>query len=166
MLELSHVLPLLLVLEELLLLPDGVLLLLAHPRLRVVAREHPPLLLDLLLRLIPHLPFHREPQEPDGVRNQVLLDAEVEGGVGREGGRVVDLEEPGLRVLVEEDVEAEDLEAQGVLHVVGLGRPVGVGERGLGCDEGLQDDVFDTRPDLLRGDHGLAFFQEVLAVID
>jgi hypothetical protein len=58
-LELPHILPLLFVLHRELLLPNGVLLFGAHPRLSVVPSEHPPLLLDLLLRLVPHLPLHR-----------------------------------------------------------------------------------------------------------
>ena len=165
MLKLAHILPLLLVLHLELLLPDGVLLLLTHPRLGVVASEHPPLLLDLLLRLIPHLPLDRQAQEADRVRYQVLLDPQVQRRVRRERGRVVDLEEPGFGVFVQEDVEAEDLEAQAVLQVVWLRCPVGVGQGWLSCYQSLQNDILDALPYFFGGNHGLALFEEVFAVV-
>ncbi len=39
-------------------------------------------------------------------------------------------------------------------------------QTGLGGDQGLQDDIFDRLPDLLRGNHGLALLQEVLTVVN
>ncbi len=96
MLELPHILPLLLVLNSEFLLSDGVLLFRTHTCLRIVPGEHSPLLLDFFLRLVPHLPLNREPQQPYSVGNQVFLDPLVKWGVRRERGRVVNLEEPGL----------------------------------------------------------------------
>jgi len=58
MLKLAHVLSFLLVLELLLLLPDRILLFLTHSRLSIIPSKHSPLLFDLLLSLIPHLPFN------------------------------------------------------------------------------------------------------------
>ena len=55
-----------------------------------------------------------------GVADKRELDVEVERGVGAEAGRVVDLQQPGLGVPVDEDVEAEDLEADVVVVVVRL----------------------------------------------
>ena len=78
---------------------------------------------------------------------------------------MVDLEQPGLRILVQEDVEAKDLEAQTVLQVIWLRCSVGMRQAGLGCDERLQYDILDRLPDLLRGDHGLTLLQEMLAVV-
>jgi hypothetical protein len=56
---------------------------------------------------------------------------------------VVDLEQPGLRVLVQEDVEAENLETQAVLQVVWLRRPVGMRQARLGRDQRFQNNVLD-----------------------
>jgi hypothetical protein len=39
-------------------------------------------------------------------------------------------------------------------------------QAGLSCYQRLQYDVLDRLPDLLRGHHGLALFQEMLAVVD
>ena len=39
-------------------------------------------------------------------------------------------------------------------------------QAGLGCNQRLQNDVLDRLPDLLRGHHGLALLQEMLAVVD
>lgn len=41
----------------------------------------------------------------DGIGNKVLLDCIVEGSVSREGRRLVHLQEPGLTLGVDEDVE-------------------------------------------------------------
>ena len=58
--------------------------------------------------------------EVQGVADERELDVEVERGVGAEAGRVVDLQQPGLGVPVDEDVEAEDLEADVVFIVLRL----------------------------------------------
>ena len=79
---------------------------------------------------------------------------------------MVDLEQPGLRVLVQEDVEAENLETQAVLQVVWLRRPVGVRQARLGRDQSLQNNVLDRLPYILGGHHGLTLLQEMLAVVN
>jgi len=49
--------------------------------------------------------------ELEGIFHEVELELLVEGGVGGEAGTLVDLQQPGLHVRVDEHVEAEDLEA-------------------------------------------------------
>ena len=45
------------------------------------------------------------------VGNEFAFDSLIEGGVAVEGGGEVDFEEPGVELVVDEDVEAEELEA-------------------------------------------------------
>ena len=63
---------------------------------------------------------------------------------------MIDLEDPGLELLVEEDVEAEDLEAHRVLDVVRLARPVRVRQLGLHRADRLDDGLFDVVEDPRR----------------
>jgi hypothetical protein len=93
------------------------LLLLIHLGL---ADEHSLLLLEPLLLDVLILPLPREVQHRDGIRYQVLLDVEVKGRICRETGRLIHLQKPGFRFGIDEDVETEDLEAHGVLQVVGF----------------------------------------------
>lgn len=83
--------------------------------------------LDLFLLLVLELLGQGEVEQADGVRDQVLLNLEIQGGVGAEGGGVVDLQDPGLKVRVEHNVETEDLEAHRVLNVVWLAAAIDVG---------------------------------------
>jgi len=78
---------------------------------------------------------------------------------------VVNLEEPGLRVLVQEDVEAQDLETQTVLQVVRFRCSICMRQRWLSCYQSLQDDILDALPYFLGGDHGLPLFKEMFPVV-
>ena len=53
-------------------------------------------------------------EECDGISDHILLNFEVEGRVSGEAGRCVYFYQPRLQFLIDEDVEAQDLEAQGV----------------------------------------------------
>ena len=55
-----------------------------------------------------------------GVAKHANLDLFVERTVSGEAGRLVDLDEPGPRFLVYEDVKAEHLKAKRLLEVLGL----------------------------------------------
>jgi len=65
-------------------------------------------------------------QDVEGVPENVFLDVVVQGRVGAEGGTVVDFKQPWLRVMVEENINAQYLEAQRVLNVERLGTAVDV----------------------------------------
>ena len=88
--------------------------------------------------------------EEEGVADKVALDELVEGGVGGEGGRVVDLQQVDLPIGVHHEVKAEDLEAHVVGQVVGLGTAVLVLQVWLSTHQGLDDDVLNVRPVLVR----------------
>ena len=62
----------------------------------------------------------------------------VEGGVGVEGGVLVDLQQQGLPLLVEQDVEPQQLEAAAGVAPLALRKPVLHGRQP--CDDGLDDD--------------------------
>lgn len=59
------------------------------------------------------------------------------------------LQQPGSELLVQQHVEAEDLEAGAAGRVVGKAGLVVVFEDGVGGYEGLNDDVLDVAPQLL-----------------
>eukprot|EP00356_Strombidium_inclinatum_P014791 CAMPEP_0170497474 /NCGR_PEP_ID=MMETSP0208-20121228/24865_1 /TAXON_ID=197538 /ORGANISM="Strombidium inclinatum, Strain S3" /LENGTH=193 /DNA_ID=CAMNT_0010774301 /DNA_START=2063 /DNA_END=2644 /DNA_ORIENTATION=+ len=69
---------------------------------------------ELLLPLVSH------PEEQEGIGNHVFLHFEIERGVCGEAGSMVNFDEPGLQLLINENIEAQDLEAHGV-NVVLLG---------------------------------------------
>mmetsp|Transcript_60616 Transcript_60616/g.172268 ORF Transcript_60616/g.172268 Transcript_60616/m.172268 type:complete len:245 (+) Transcript_60616:725-1459(+) len=84
-------------------------------------------------------------QQREGVPQHLLLHYPVQLRLSGEGGRVIDLQEPGLQLVVQHDVEAEHLEAHGVLRVVRLAAVVEVREARLHGDQGLDDQVLDLR---------------------
>ena len=129
-----------------LLLPMLLLLLLVHLGL---ADEHTLLLLEPFLLDVLILPLPREVQHRDCVRYQVLLDVEVEGRICRETGRLIHLQEPGFRFGIDEDVETEDLEAHGVLQVVGFRAPLEVRDVRLPGNQCFHNDILDVCPNLL-----------------
>ena len=88
-----------------------------------------------------------EIQQLEGILDDVLFDFVIEGGVGGEGRRLVDFDEPGPEVLVDHDVEAEDLEAHRVIVVVRLARAVDVSHVWLPNDDRFDDDVLDALHD-------------------
>jgi hypothetical protein len=61
-----------------------------------------------------------EAQESESVHEQVSLDVVVQGGVCGETWSMVDLEEDGLVVFIEDYIEAEDLESHEILQISGL----------------------------------------------
>ena len=80
-------------------------------------------------------------RQAEYVSNTVRLDLLVQGRVAAKDRREVHLKEPGLQLLVDEDVEAEQLEAVGALgraeHICG------VIDNMLHTDDRLDDAVFD-----------------------
>lgn len=77
-----------------------------------------------------------------------LLDVPVDLGVGEETGVVVDFEEVGVQLLVQEDVEAQQLEAGVVGRIVPLGF-CSVVENGLHGEQSLDHKVLDLVPELV-----------------
>lgn len=95
--------------------------------------------LDLFLLLVLQLLGEGEVKQANGVRYEILFDLEIQRGVGAEGGRVVDLQNPGLKVRVKHDVETEDLEAHRVLDVIWLAATIDVRQLGLHRTDGFDN---------------------------
>lgn len=74
----------------------------------------------------------------EDVPDKLGLELVVEGGVGVEGGVLVDLQQQGLPLLVEHDVEAQELEAAAGVAPLALRQAVLHG--GQTGDHGLDDD--------------------------
>jgi len=91
-----------------------------------LALDGPALEFEGFLLFVLHFLEVTQVEQLDHVSDQILLHLEIKWRISAEGGRMVDLDDPGLELLVKEDIEAEDLEAHGVFHVVWLARPVGV----------------------------------------
>ena len=103
-------------------------------QLLCLSREYPFLELHFLRVDVGVLALHGQVEDPERVLHQLLFDLEIEGGLGGEAGSVVDLDEPGLEVGVEHDVEPENLKAELVLDVFGLAGAVDVPHTGLTRD--------------------------------
>ena len=50
--------------------------------------------------------FGGDVKDVEGIDDEVALDLEVEGRVGREGRGVVDFDDPGLKFFIKEDVKS------------------------------------------------------------
>lgn len=89
-----------------------------------------------------------------GVDDKVGLYVKIEGRIEGKRGWEVDLQDPGLQILVENDVEAEEVET------VGLDCPSwsilrsfnGSDDLALDADDGLNDGVVDSLPDSFHVD--------------
>ena len=93
--------------------------------------------------------FFRNTEQPDRVSHQLSLDLLVQGAVRREAGTVIDLEQVWLALGVQHDIEAQDLEAHGVLKVIDLARVHSVRDDWLSGYQGLDDDVLDLLHEFL-----------------
>ena len=98
------------------LLPLSIPLLLCHDRILVL----PPIELLSLIFLHLLLTTLTQIQQRYGLKYHIVLYLLVEGTICGERCQAVDLYEPGFDLVIDEDVDAEDLEADGVFHVVGL----------------------------------------------
>mmetsp|Transcript_43424 Transcript_43424/g.139572 ORF Transcript_43424/g.139572 Transcript_43424/m.139572 type:complete len:482 (-) Transcript_43424:377-1822(-) len=85
-----------------------------------------------------------QPEQGQAVFNERVLDALVQRRVTAQRGPSVDLEQPGLQLVIDHDVEAEDLEAARgeVLAVVAV-RRAGLAHMRLDRDQGLDDEIGD-----------------------
>lgn len=82
-------------------------------------------------------------QDLERVLDHSLLHSVVERTVSLERRSLVDLEQPRLRVGVDQDVEAEHFKAHVEGAVVGLAGSVVVQEVGLAADQSLDDQIGD-----------------------
>ena len=114
-LEVSQVVEFIFVFDPLLLLSTQVLLL---GRDLLLPCQHSLLQLCSLLRNIFVFSFPAQVEDVDGILDELLLDGIVKRGVSGEAGRLVDLDEPRLAVLVYKHVKAQDLKAQRVLEII------------------------------------------------
>jgi len=102
--------------------------------------------------LVVLLPLLGHTQQIEGVVDHLALDLFVEGAVRGERGGVVDLEEEWLFVLIEHDIDAKDLEGQGILMVVGVVAFVLISQVGHRCQNSLDGEVLDLLHELSRVD--------------
>jgi len=100
--------------------------------------------LSCLLSLVFLFALSRQIEQLDRLRDQALLNLEVERAVRREARRMVHFQDPRLQLIVQEDIKAQDLKAHGVLNVVWLTRSVGVGEHGLHRTQALDYHVLNV----------------------
>lgn len=80
----------------------------------------------------------------EDIADEWALDREVQGRRRLQCRGDVDLQEPGLERFVQEDVDAEELEAGVAREDVG---PDEARDRGLAGDHGFDDHVLDGRPE-------------------
>ena len=100
------------------LVQTGLLLLLG--KLDFLTSEHA-FLHDLLVLSDPTiLPLGAQVEQVDCIGDQERLDALVQARFCFETGRLIYLDQPGLAVFIDEDVEAQYLEAELVFVVLGL----------------------------------------------
>ena len=97
------------------------------------------------------LVLRRQIQDFEGVPNQPFFDFEVDLRARPEAGHVIHLQEARFEALVDEDVEAQNLETGVVEGVVGLRGGVVVLQDGLDAADRLHNDVLDFRPNRRHG---------------
>ena len=73
----------------------------------------------------------------------------IERRISHEAGRLIDLDEPRLRLPVQKYVDSEHLEAQLVLEILGFGCPLSVSDVVMARDNGLDGHFFQQLPALL-----------------
>jgi len=104
------------------------------------------LLLPLLPALVPLVLLRPLPikildaDEGQQIRNQGRLDLVVDGAVTGEGRRQVHLQQPGVQLLIYEDVEPQQLKAVPLMRHIHLKSII---QHHLSRYYGLDDDVFD-----------------------
>ena len=59
-------------------------------------------------------------EEPKSIRYKLLLDPRIQPRFSLEGGGLIHLDEPRLRISIKHHIEAQDLETQLVLNVIRL----------------------------------------------
>lgn len=89
------------------------------------------------------LPSHGQIEHVEGVVDQIVFDFLVQRAVRSKRRKMVNFEEVRFQCMVDHYVYAHDLEADGVLEVIGLAGAILVREGGLSRDGGLHGDVFD-----------------------
>ena len=89
-----------------------------------------------------------------GIDDQVGLNVKIEGRVEGKRGWEVDLQDPGLQILVENDVEAEEVKTVGLYCPSrSILRPFySSNDLALNADDRLDDGVVDSLPDSFHVD--------------
>ena len=77
----------------------------------------------------------------------------IQRRVRHEARRLIDLDQPWFGFLIEEDVDAEDLEAKLVLEVLRLRRPLDVFDLFAARNYRLHRQLLELLPALLRTDY-------------
>lgn len=127
----------------------SLLLSLLGSQLDFLASEHA-LLHDRLIMLDPLLlALSTKIEQVQSVSDQLRLDALIEARVSLEAGRLVHLDEPRFAILINQHIEAQDLEAQLVLQIIWLTRLVQMGQTGLRHNQRLYDNFVDLLLHLL-----------------
>ena len=89
-----------------------------------------------------------------GVDDKVGLYVKIEGRIEGKRGWEVDFQDPGLQILVENDVEAEEVETVGLDSPSwSILRPFnGSNDLALDADDGFNDGIVDSLPDSFHVD--------------
>ena len=82
----------------------------------------------------------------------------VQWRIRHEAWRLIDFDQPRLRLLVKEDVDAEDLEAELVLEVLRFCCSLDVSDLITARNYRLHGQLFELLPALSRGDNLRVFF--------
>ena len=79
----------------------------------------------------------------ESVPDQVKFYSFIKRTVCSKARKVIDLNYPGLKLLVDHNIHAQDLEACRVLEVIRLARSIGMREGWLHSDNSLDTDVLN-----------------------
>ena len=114
-----------------------------------LAWHHPLLYLSISLGLKVFLAFLVDVEEGHCIRNKILLNVLVKGSVCSEAGRVVDLQQIWVELVVEHDVKPQYLEAHVVGEVVGVDWGDWIAQGGVTSDYRFDEDVVDLALELI-----------------
>ena len=87
--------------------------------MRVAFQESTLKFLSLLI-LQTIAPFNTQVEKCDAVMDDPLLDLVVKRTISLEGGHLIDFDERWLKLVIDHNVEAQDLEAHAIFNVIGL----------------------------------------------
>mmetsp|Transcript_13219 Transcript_13219/g.23377 ORF Transcript_13219/g.23377 Transcript_13219/m.23377 type:complete len:226 (-) Transcript_13219:903-1580(-) len=85
----------------------------------------------------------RDTQQLKAVSQNLFFHNTVKLGFCSKGGRVIDLQEPRLKLVIQHDVEAQYLKAHAIVHIIWLATTIEVRQARLNCNQGLDDQVLD-----------------------
>lgn len=135
------------------LFPELVSLLFAHCVVLVLAT----------IKLLGFVPFRfsfslgAHVKHSDGLVDHVELNFLIEGTVSGEGRQAVDLNQPRLYFVIDEDIDSQDFKAHGVFEIVWLQASKGMAKLRLGTNQSFHCNVVNLFPKGLGSDLWILF---------